>query len=331
MKANQYSAGNKESFGSELSILEPEDTPFTSMVRKGKAHATYHQVVADTLRPARNTGTRAGKGRTGGANKAKNREVFGCRQHRVFEEWAVDDVQESITKAGGNYVTADEADLAFSKAMRELKRDMEAINLGDQEGQGGGDDDMKTRGFFTWVQSSAQASDPVPSNFRTPAASIITLGGGTLSETTTSGSYYSFNALAKSMKGVYGKKVNAEIFAGDDIVEMFDKFTRTSATGAERYRVNQGEETHEISLYVTVFESSFIRANIIPDQFVKINSSGIGTAAAAAIVVPEFWEMAFLEELTSKDVEDDGGGVSGWIRGKYALCCSNPKGQGAIV
>lgn len=332
MKANSFSEGNMESLGDELSILEPEDTPFTSMVRKTKATSTFHEVFADTLRPARTSGTREGKGRVGGSNKAAKRQRFGCRQHRVFEEWSVTDVQQDITRAGGNAVTANEADLSFSKAMRELKRDMEATNLGNQEAVAGGDDEMQTRGFFKWVQSTAQAVDPVPADFRPPTDSVLVIGNSpnTLTETAAGGSY-SLNKILKSMKGVYGKKVKCIAFSGDDIVEMIDNFTRTSNGGDARYNVMEQSSSHEISLYVTVFESSFARMEVVPDQFVNIDTTtGLGNARSAAIVVPEYWELAFLETLTSKEVEDDGGGPSGWIRGKFALCCKNPKGQGAI-
>jgi hypothetical protein len=44
----------------------------------------------------------------------------------------------------------------------------------------------------------------------------------------------------------------------------------------------------------------------------------------------ELWELLFLEDLFAKDKEDEGGGPTGFIRGKFASVCKNPKGNGKI-
>jgi hypothetical protein len=71
---------------------------------------------------------------------------------------------------------------------------------------------------------------------------------------------------------------------------------------------------------------------MIPDQFVNISeTTWIGAPKSAALVVPEYWELMFLEELMTHDLEDEGSGPNGWVRGKFASMCKNPKGQGAIL
>ncbi len=338
MKSDSYNnpgraGGNLESVGPHLSIIEPEDTPYFSMIRKTGASSTFSEVVADVLRKPRITGTREGKGRTGNGNKSAKRQRFGVYQHRVFDEYGVTDVQQSVSKKGGNAVTKDERASAYAKGLREWKRDAESICLSDQECAGGNDDDMQTRGFFKWVQSAAQSVAPVPDDFRPPAASIITLGGSdVLTETNGTSGYKSFNAALKSIKAVYGKKVNIDAFCGDDIVEMIDNFTRTSSGGDGRYNVNEMAESHQITLSVSIFDTSFARVKVIPDQFVRYNNTTeMGRPRSAALCVREYMEIQFLEELMHKEVEDDGSGPSGWFRAKFAHLCSNPKGQGAIV
>lgn len=345
MKANSWDSpgkegGNTEDIGGELSIIQPMETPFTSMVKKTTCSSTNPEVGADEIRKPRTGGAKEGKGSDGTGNKASGRRRFGGRVWKCTDQWAVTDVQAAIARRGGNAFVDDEIDIAISRTMAAIKTDMEATNLGLQEGAGGSDDDMRTRGYFKWVQNGAQAIDPVPPQFRTPAASIITLGisnGEKLAENATNapgaGTYWSFNALLKSMKQAYGHKVNATAFAGDDIIEMVDNFTRADGAGNNtRYTVQEGGNTHEISLYVTVFDTSFARVEMVPDQFVAYDEvTGLGNPKAAAIAVMEYWENQFLEELVSEENPDRSGGRSGWVRGMYANICRNPKGQGAIL
>lgn len=330
MQANSYDspADNLESVMDSLTILEPEGTPFTSMVRKSTATAVFTETTADTLRSARISGTREGKNATGGNNKAAKRRRFGNYVHRVFDEWGVTDVQQAVTKRGGNAVTDDELGYGKAKCLRELKRDIEAICLSNQEMQGGTDDEMQTRGFFKWVQASAQAVQPVPSDFRTPTASILTSVGTSVPLFTEA----QFNTVLKSIKGVYGAKQNLQCLAGADVIDTVDNFSRVNANATNvRYSVTESAGDKTITLMVTVFDSSFARVEMMPDDFVRFGSSStVGEANAAAIVNREYWELQWLEDLMSKEQEDEGGGPWGWIRGQFGNMCKNPKGQGAI-
>lgn len=338
MKANSYDSpgdegGNLEEIGGELSIIQPMQTPFTSLVKKTKCMSTNPEVGADEIRKPRTIGAKEGKGSDGVGNKAAARKRFGARVWKVFDQWGVTDVQQAVARAGGNAFVDNEVDYAVSRTMAALKTDIEAANLGKQEGAGGSDDEMRTRGFFKWVQSAAQAVDPVPAQFRTPAASIITLGSDKLSESVTDTGWKSFNGLLKSIKQAYGYKVDATCFAGDDLIEMVDRFTRSTGTGTDtRYNVNENGRDHEISLYVTVFDTSFCRVEMVPDQFVALDeATGLGDPKAAAIAVMEYWENQWLEELVKGEDPDTSKGRSGWVRGMVANVCRNPKGQGAIL
>lgn len=335
MQANSYdnpgnTGGNLESVMSQLSILEPEGTPFVSSIRKTSADATFTEAVADTLRAPRITGTREGKTAQGGNNKAKNRARFGNYCHRVFDEWGVTDVQQAVTRRGGNAVVDDEYGSAKAKTLRELKRDLESIALSNQEMQGGSDDEMQTRGFFKWVQTAAQATQPVPSNFRPASAQILSGIGTTVPLFTET----EFNAVLKAVKQVYGEKKSFDCYAGDDVIETVDLFSRIVEDVDNHTVVRSVDEPggpHTISFYVTVYESSFARVNMINDQFVRFSTTtSAGETNAAALCNPDLWELQWLEELTSKDEGDHGGGDAGWIRGLVASMCTNPKGNGAI-
>jgi len=328
MNANSYSSpgttgGNREDLRGPLTILEPEETPFTSMLKKGPApKATLVEVVADTLRAPRMSGSREGSSGAKGGNKAVKRQRFGSYVHRWHDTFGVTDVQQAITEAGGNAVTTDEYADAKAKCIREVKRDIEATICANQDGQGGSDDEMRSRGLFKWLASSQTPS--VPSDFQAPAdqrvTSLATLTEGQLQTT------------LKSLKKNYGGARSYECIAGNDYCEDFDNFTRLrSDTNTERYRVTEMASEQKISMVVKVFESSFGRLNIIPSEFLNITAAGVGDVDALAIINRDLWELLFLDELHSADDDPDAGGLSGYVKAIGGLFCRMPKGSAFIM
>lgn len=105
MKANSYdnpgrAGGNLESVGNRLSMLAPTETPFFSMIPKTGANAVLSETVADTLRKPRLIGGREGVGASGQGSQASKRQRFGTYQHKLFDNWAVSDVQQAVAKRG---------------------------------------------------------------------------------------------------------------------------------------------------------------------------------------------------------------------------------------
>lgn len=331
MQANSYASpstagGNREDLRDILTILEPEETPFTSMVKKGESPASvFVEVLADTLRKPRTGGTKEGQDAGKGNNKAKNRQRFGSFLHRVQDEYGVTDVQQAISKRGGVAAISDEYGDAKAKAVREVKRDLEAIACSDIEMQGGSDTEMRTRGAFTWLSTSAQTTQPVPAQFLTPSAHV--LDGGTPASFTEA----QFNGVLKALSKVYGGKRDYQCIAGDNVCEVVDNFTRVnSSTTNVRYQVSETASSHTITLNVSIFDSTFGRAHMIPTQFNKLDSAGDGNPNAALILNMSLWQMLFLENLHSVDQEENAGGQSGYVKAMGALLCLNPKGNGAI-
>jgi hypothetical protein len=333
MQANSYSSpaddgGNREDLRNVLTILEPEDTPFTSMVKKGPApRSTFVEVLADTLRKPRKSGTREGQDANRGGNKAAKRKRFGTFCHRVMDEFAVSDVQQIISENGGTAGVTNEYGNSKAKCVREVKRDIEAINCADQDHLGGSDDEMKTRGAMKWLSTTAQSLNPVPDDF-------LTLSGAVLSGVGTAVPLFTekqFNGIGKVLKGVYGGKRTYQVISGDSVIETVDNFSRINeSTTNSRYQVTEMADKHEITLQVTVFDSSFARFEMIPSQFVNVDANGLGSLESALILNMALWEMDLLDALHSVDLPPMGGGESGYVKEMHALLCLNPKGNGKI-
>lgn len=333
--ANSYSTpgttgGNREDLRDLVTILEPEETPFTSMVKKsGNVISTKQEKLADTLRAPKLQGRPEGEDYNAGGNKATERARFGVHQQIIREEYGVTDVQQRISEKSGNAATMDEFDNSKSKTLREMKRDMEAVNCSNQETQqGSGANDWKTRGFFRWAQSGAQTAEPVPSQFRTPAASIKTDSSGGVDGFTED----ELNAILKSIKTVRGGLPKLECIGGNDVINTIDKFSRVNeaSTVNTRYQVWQDGGSKEILLCVEMFKSSMGHLHTMASEFVNIDGNGAGNADAGMIFNPEDFELLFLDDLHSVDLEDKGGGPRGFAKAMWQNSCDNPKGLGAI-
>jgi Family of unknown function (DUF5309) len=348
MNANSYATpstagGNREDLRDILTILEPEETPFTSACHKGDGpNSTFIEVLADTLRAPRISGTREGQDAGKANNKVKNRQRFGSYVHRVQDEYGVTDVQQAISKRGGVAAIDNEYGNSKAKALREVKRDMEAIACSASEMQGGSDTDMQTRGIFTWIQSTAQSVQPVPASFRPPATAAN--GGTTFTGDANNPTIMStvtgvddmteqeFNTLLKNLQKIYGGKKEYMVIAGDNITATIDNFTRVNSSSTNvRYQVTENANSHSISLSVSVFDSTFGRANVVPTQFNNVSAStGLGDPNVAYVLNMSLWQMLFLENLHSVDQDENAGGMSGYVKAMFALLCLNPKGNGKI-
>lgn len=318
--------GNREWLSGTLTILEPEGTPFTSMVTKANdAKGTLSEVVADRLRAARTTGSREGTAGSSGNNKAAKRQRFGAYLHRFIDTFGVTDVQQAVAERGGVATTDDEYADAKAKAIRELKRDIEAACLSDLETQGGSDDEMQLRGAFKWLASSQTPS--IPSAFQTPAAQRLT-GVTGLNEVGSN----SINSVLKSL-AAQGGSGDYHFFAGNDYVEDIDLFTRTGDSGTTntRYHVVENGQSREITMMVRVFATSFGRVTVHNDQFVRIDSAGVGKVDSGLLADMQYWKMSFLESLHAADDPETAGGMTGYVKAIGGLFCSMPRGNASII
>lgn len=346
MQANSYDSpgttgGNLENVMPELSIIAPERTPFVSSIKTASASSTFTEVVADTLRAARIAGRREGKNFTGGSNKAANRQRFGVYVQQFGDEWGVSATQQAVSRKGGVATNDDEAGAAKSKMLREVKTDMEAFALSNQEAQGGSDDEMRTRGAIAWVRASLQtAAIAVPTAFMPTTGNAGTAGVGTITNAATTDSAVLTEAqvrmLLRSVHDTYGEKKELDLYAGSNLCSTFDVFLHdspaivTSNTVVRSANVNGAD--HTISFWVSIYDSAFARVNIINNQFVNFSATSTsGDSNAGALINPELWELQWLEEMVTRDMTDEGGGDWGWSRGQCALLCRNPKGNGAIL
>lgn len=318
--------GDRENLTNFLTILDPEDCPKTSTFAKTtKATNTYQTWQADTLAPVDINGVLEGADVAAFNNEAQNRARFGNYIQKFRRPWMVSDLQEASDPAG----TDGEVANSKVKAMRELKRFIEA--------QIGSDSDMqadtglvpyKTRGLGSWINATAQTTNPVPALFLTPAGNINTTTSTSLTEA-------GFNAVFQSIFTQNGGRRSYTLFAGPNLVTGINGFQRQEgSTTSKTYMVTQDARENRVDLDVSIYKGSFHTVTIVPDLFNGlVNGSSVTTTTAQQlargyVIDPSLVGLSTMLGVDSAELENQGGGRRGFIQTALLLVVKNPRGLG---
>jgi len=316
-KAGQGSAvSNREDLSNELSILAPEETPILSLCGKGKASATYSEWTVDSLASPATTGISEGSDVTSFSDKFADRARLGNYIQLMRRDYIVSNLQQAVTSVGPANVAQAEA-----KSMREIKRDIEATIASDNEMtvENGAGTPYGMRGLGKWIQTAAQATNPVPAAYRTPTGSII---ASTLSES-------SFNAMIGSIFARNGEVNSLTLVANVALRQLISNFTRSTTTGSSQtYHVNQDATSKTITLSVNLYDSDF---GII--KIVNGNPSCMptGSTNVGYVLNPKYIGFNALIPMGATRLENQGGGERGFIDVAGTLVCKHPQAHGKIA
>jgi hypothetical protein len=205
--------------------------------------------------------------------------------------------------------------------MREIKRDIEATIASDNEMtvENGAGTPYGMRGLGKWIQTTAQATNPVPAAYRTPSGSII---ASTLSETT-------FNGIIGSIFARNGEMNSLTLVANVALRQLISGFTRsTTAASSQTYHVNQDATSKQITLSVNLYDSDF---GII--KIVNGNPSCMPTASTNVgyVLNPKYLGFNTLIPMGATRLENQGGGERGFIDVAGTLVCKHPQAHGKIA
>jgi hypothetical protein len=316
-KSGQGSAvSNREDLSNELAILAPEETPILSLCSKGRASATYTEWTVDSLASPVTTGISEGSDVTSFSDKFADRARLGNYIQLMRRDYIVSNLQQAVTSVGPANVAQAEA-----KSMREIKRDIEATIASNNEMtvENGAGTPYGMRGLGKWIQSTAQATNPVPADYRTPSDSII---ASTLSETT-------FNGIIGSIFAKNGEMNSLTLVANVALRQLISNFTRsTTAASSQTYHVNQDATSKQITLSVNLYDSDF---GII--KIVNGNPSCMPTASTNVgyVLNPKYLGFNTLIPMGATRLENQGGGERGFIDVAGTLVCKHPQAHGKIA
>ena len=316
-KTGQGSAvSNREDLSNELAILAPEETPILSLCSKGKASATYSEWTVDSLAAPATTGISEGSDVTSFSDKFANRARLGNYIQLMRRDYIVSNLQQAVTSVGPANVAQAEA-----KSMREIKRDIEATIASDNEMtvENGAGTPYGMRGLGKWLQSGAQATNPVPADYRTPSGSII---NSTISES-------SFNSLIGSIFARNGEMNSLTLVANVALRQLISNFTRAQPSNAGvTYHVNQDATSKAITLSVNLYDSDFGLVKIINGN---PSCMPTGNTNVGYVLNPKYLGFNTLIPMGATRLENQGGGERGFVDVAGTLCVKHPQAHGKIA
>lgn len=306
---------NREDLSNELAILAPEETPILSLCSKGKASATYTEWTVDSLSAPSTTGVSEGADVTSFSDKFADRARLGNYIQVMRRDYLVSNLQQAVTSIGPANIAQAEA-----KSMRELKRDIEATIASNNEMtvENGAGTPYGMRGLGKWIQATAQATNPVPVDYRTPTDSILASQPSETDLNTIIGSIFSKNGEMNSLT----------LVANVALRKVISAFTRAEgSTTATTYHVNQEATSKVITLAVNLYDSDFGVIKIVNGNPACMTAS----TALGYVINPKYLGFNTLIPMGANRLENQGGGERGFIDVAGTLVCKHPQAHGKIA
>lgn len=312
---------NREDLTDVLTILAPEETPILSSANKKGASATKVEWTVDSLSAPSTAGIQEGLDVTTFTDQFAGRARLGNRIQKFRRDYMVSDLQEAVDSVGPAKIAQAEA-----KALRELKRDIEAslASNNPQTTEDGAGIANALGGLGDWIQNAAGSGD-VPAAFQTPATSIADVTDGNFAES-------ELNSLISSIFKVTGTSNNLMLVADTALRQDISDFARIGGVSGDSVRaVNYNGESGTIKLSVDLYQSdhgivSVVNAN--PDCMpVQAGTAGM----AGYLVNPEYYGVHELIPMGSTRLPNLGGGDRGFVDCALTLGVYHPGAHGKIV
>ena len=304
---------NREDLTDVLTVLAPEETPLTSLAKKSKATATFNEWTVDSLATPVTAGVREGQDISTFVDKFSGRARLGNYIQLFQKNYMVSQLQDAVESVGPAKIAEAEA-----KAIREMKRDIEATVAGTQDRavEDGSATAYASRGLGNWLASAGPAD--VPAAYRTPAASIHSSGALTES---------AFNGLVASIFEKTGTVDALTLVAGTTLRRTISGFARSDGNTNENvFHVNQMATDKEITLSVNTYDSDFGIITVING-----NPACMPSATTGYLINPDYVGVAELMSIGSTRLPNQGGGERGFIDAALTLQVYSPLAHGKIT
>ena len=316
---------NREDLTDVLTILAPEETPVLSSASKKAANSTFVEWTVDKLSDPTTGGISEGADVTAFTDQFAGRARLGNYVQKFRRDYMVSDLQDAVESVGPAKIAQAEA-----KAIRELKRDVEAtlVSDNDRSVENGAGTPYKLRGLGDWIDSAGPAE--VPADYRTPSGSI-NANGTAITET-------ELNEMIRSIYNEIGSTQNLTLIADTKLRTQISDYARFAGTagnlgtpaGGEAIRnVNYNGDSSTIKLSVDLYQSDFGTVSIINSN---PDCSPAGTAQDRGYLInPEFYGIHELIGMGSSRLPNLGGGERGYVDCSLTLGMYHPAAHGKIT
>ncbi len=312
---------NREDLTDVLTILAPEETPILSSANKERASATFVEWTVDSLAAPSTAGISEGADVTQFTDQFAGRARLGNQIQKFRRDYLVSDLQEAVDSVGPAKIAQAEA-----KAIRELKRDIEATLAGTQDkaAENGAGQANRLRGLGDWIDSAGPSD--VPSDFRTESDAIVSVSGASTAFTEVE-----FNTMITGIFKVTGSTNDLMLVADTALRNDISDFARISSGSDNVRSVNYNGDSGEIRLSVDLYQSdhgivSVVNGNpdCMPTQSPQAGMSGY-------LVNPEYYGVHELIPMGSTRLPNLGGGERGFVDCALTLGVYHPGAHGKVV
>jgi len=314
---------NREELTDVLTILAPEETPVLSSASKKKSGATFTEWTVDALSAPSTAGVTEGADVTAFTDKFAGRARLGNYVQKFRRDFMVSDLQDAVESVGPAKIAQAEA-----KAIRELKRDVEATLIGTQDRsiEDGAGTAYGLRGLGDWIDSAGPSD--VPAGFRTPTASIYDIStSGAFSEA-------ALNGLISSIYRETGNSNNLMLVADTGLRRTIADFARLGGASGDSVRsVNYDGNKAEIKLSVELYQSDHGMVSIVnmnPDTAPATLAGGT-SFNDGYLINPEYYGVHELIPMGSTRLPNLGGGERGFCDCTLTLGVYQPQAHGKIT
>ena len=312
---------NREDLTDVLTILAPEETPVLSSASKTKANATFAEWTVDKLADPGTTGIAEGADVTTFTDKFAERARLGNYVQKFRRDYMVSDLQEVVDSVGPAKVAQ-----AESKAIRELKRDVEAtiLSANDRSVENGAGTNYGLRGLGKWLADGTTiAGTPadIPAAYATPTANNSDAGNA-FTETI-------LNTQLSSIFRQTGQSSNMMLVVDTGLRRRISDFARTTAAaGTDTLRQSS------IKLSVDLYESDHGVVSVVNMNPVTAPATVTGANSDHAdgyIINPDYVGIHELIPMGSTRLPNLGGGERGFVDCALTLGVYHPAAHGKIV
>jgi hypothetical protein len=319
--------GLREDLADVISVIDQKNTPVTSRIKSGAdlSNGSVFSWQADSYNDPSFDGVLTNADVTTFDDPAKNRVLLSGRAQKFRRSIKVDDFAQNVDNIAGVGKKKEMA-RGVSRALIELKRDMESAFCSDNESQEqSGTSPFKTRGLGRWIQAAAQSDLPVDANFRTPSASVDTNGTSSLTEAQVA-------AVLQSVYEQTGTIESMDLVCGPNLKKRFSEFTRYTSGGTNtalstrQYTAPLKDRT--IINAVDAYIGDFGSITLVPSLFNAKDQAAAVSSARGYLLNFDMLEARYGRRPRFQELEDQGGGPRGLVDAIAALVCWNPKGLG---
>jgi hypothetical protein len=319
--------GDQEDWANYITNVEVRETPLIEWleVDKNPVKNVKYQYQAEKWRAPRDNAHTDGSPWTSFQSVGEGRGELQALVQWFDGTGSISKLSEDVSDIAG---IADQLAREIPKVMKEMRQDMEAAFGDDTECQVGVSrvSPYKTRAMGKWIQSTAQATLPVPTDFLTPAGSIKSTSSTTVVEN-------DFRDILQSMQQQTKQQTTIDGFVGDGTKRKFSDFQlfipSSVSTQASGTVFDQSGTGKAVTRAVDVYNSDFgtLRLHL---TYWLANLTGSATVQSfrGYFLHRNMWKARWKQKPQVYRPEFRGGSFEFAMDAILMLVCLNPKGEG---